>query len=185
MTAYWKRGWTLKAKQSSHHFAQPIKTFVIYLKFYILYEFYLVLASKVYSNIVTCYQPSVFIPSTPHQLSDLLSASIAFPSVCTGANDLLWITWARVLFFPRLRRSGTGWIMKISCCVLIIPCCKRSGTLEKTHFSVLCLCLCLTQKFIHKRVFFCFKTLMNVLSVFLASISFWISQPREYYRQIG
>lgn len=71
---------------------------------------------------------SLLIPSTPHQLSDLFSSSRACASdcACAGDKDLLWITWARVLFFPSLSRSGRGCTIKTSCGVRIIPCCTRN-----------------------------------------------------------
>ena len=71
---------------------------------------------------------SLLIPSTPHQLSDLFSSSRACASdcACAGDKDLLWITWARVLFFPSLSLSGRGCTIKTSCGVRIIPCCTRN-----------------------------------------------------------
>lgn len=42
-----------------------------------------------------------------------------------GDKDLLCITWARVLFFPSFRRSGSGCTMKTSCGVRIKPFCGK------------------------------------------------------------
>lgn len=68
-----------------------------------------------------------FIPSTPHQLSDLFSFSRASSRdrACMGDRDLLCITWARVLFFASFKRSGSGCTMKASCGVRIKPFCKK------------------------------------------------------------
>ena len=68
-----------------------------------------------------------FIPSTPHQLSDLFSFSRASSRdrARMGDRDLLCITWARVLFFASFKRSGSGCTMKASCGVRIKPFCKK------------------------------------------------------------
>ena len=63
------------------------------------------------------------IPCTPHQPADLFSSCMALLRVFCGAKDLLWITWARVLFFSSPSRSGSGCTIKTSSGVRINPCC--------------------------------------------------------------
>lgn len=67
-----------------------------------------------------------YLPSTPHQFSHLFSTPNSSSKSSNDDVDLLWITWARVLFDSRASRSGSGFMAKTSSGVRIKPRCEKS-----------------------------------------------------------